>query len=73
MGDDDWKGEGIIRNVPRDNRSVTNFQARANAQKAKTHYRECEAEGCSVLIPRSTPYRFCLWHTRKMTDEGMKG
>lgn len=67
MGADDWKGEGIIRNVPRDRQVTSSKQAAGGWVVRAQKWRECEAHNCSHPIRVESRYRFCRWCMSKTT------
>jgi len=56
--DDDWKGEAIIRNVPRDDGSQAKKINGKVARQNISNYRKCE--NCSTLISTYRIEKLCF-------------
>lgn len=56
---EDWKGEAIIRNVPRDTSRLSLAQERKKAAAARDHTRVCAGDPCSVMLSKSSPFNLC--------------
>jgi len=73
---DDWKGEALIRDVPRDPKSHSGYNMRGLktppkrvGKVAKTARMICGADGCGALLQSNNQTGFCQTH-RTQRREG---